>query len=240
MLCFHELKEAEWLKKQDEGYYFAGSKNHHDWLAKRREAGRKGGLKKSANKKVKSSNSELLRSSKRVAKDKQTEASNSFSNSDLNTKFNLENEVSANTQSSNSPALISAHPNCKQSGADILFLLYNQNRGELPEARALNKDRRKKGNCRWKENPDQVYWVKVFKTASESSFLTGQTDRGWKANFDWLIKNDTNHLKVYEGAYERGVKRFSTKNQGLIEHLQNRRNDGAEAVQNSSLLDCLS
>ena len=34
--------------------------------------------------------------------------------------------------------------------------------------------------------------------------MTGNNDRKWKADLDWLIKNDTNMLKVLEGKYNDG------------------------------------
>lgn len=36
----------------------------------------------------------------------------------------------------------------------------------------------------------------------ESSFLRGENDRKWKVDFDWLIANDTNILKVLEDKYK--------------------------------------
>lgn len=36
----------------------------------------------------------------------------------------------------------------------------------------------------------------------ESSFLRGENDRKWKIDFDWLIANDTNILKVLEDKYK--------------------------------------
>lgn len=40
----------------------------------------------------------------------------------------------------------------------------------------------------------------AFVMAEESNFLKGQNDRGWKANFDWLVKPG-NMVKVLEGNY---------------------------------------
>ena len=41
----------------------------------------------------------------------------------------------------------------------------------------------------------------VFTKAEASSFLKGQNDRNWNANFDWLIK-DANMAKVLDGNYD--------------------------------------
>ncbi len=47
--------------------------------------------------------------------------------------------------------------------------------------------------------PEQL--DEVFRKAQSSSFCTGQNDRGWKADFDWLL-NESNLVKVLEGKYD--------------------------------------
>lgn len=42
----------------------------------------------------------------------------------------------------------------------------------------------------------------VLLKASKSDFLLGKNDRGWKMDFDWVIANDTNWVKVMEGKYD--------------------------------------
>jgi hypothetical protein len=49
----------------------------------------------------------------------------------------------------------------------------------------------------------------VFENAEASSFLKG-ADGGWKASFDWLIK-EANMLKVLEGNYKDKPKRYGYK-----------------------------
>lgn len=41
----------------------------------------------------------------------------------------------------------------------------------------------------------------LFEKIAAQKFLHGDNDRGWKISFDWLIKNDINHIKVLEGKY---------------------------------------
>lgn len=47
--------------------------------------------------------------------------------------------------------------------------------------------------------PEQL--DEVFRKAQSSSFCTGQNDRHWKADFDWLL-NESNLVKVLEGKYD--------------------------------------
>ena len=44
------------------------------------------------------------------------------------------------------------------------------------------------------------FWERVFKNILQSDFLTGKKTN-WKANLDFLVTNDTNCYKIYEGAY---------------------------------------
>lgn len=43
--------------------------------------------------------------------------------------------------------------------------------------------------------------IRAIDIASESDFLKGDNDSGWKMDFDWLIANDTNIIKILEGKY---------------------------------------
>lgn len=47
--------------------------------------------------------------------------------------------------------------------------------------------------------PEQL--DEAFRKAQSSSFCTGQNDRHWKADFDWLL-NESNLVKVLEGKYD--------------------------------------
>ena len=44
--------------------------------------------------------------------------------------------------------------------------------------------------------------IQAINKIKESSFLRGENDRKWKVDFDWLIANDTNILKVLEDKYK--------------------------------------
>lgn len=42
---------------------------------------------------------------------------------------------------------------------------------------------------------------KILLEAEKQPFLFGVNDRGWKMDFDWLIENDNNYLKILENKY---------------------------------------
>lgn len=76
--------------------------------------------------------------------------------------------------------------------------IWNSNRGSLALVEKLTKSRMDKIRSRWAEKPDLEYWGAVTKRMAASRFCR---EGGW-ATFDWLIKNDTNHIKVSEGKYD--------------------------------------
>lgn len=80
--------------------------------------------------------------------------------------------------------------------------LWNAKCGHISSVQKLTKSRLTKIEARLKEEPVREYWGKVFDQISASSFCAGSSDRGWKASFDWIISNDTNHVKVSEGKYD--------------------------------------
>lgn len=64
----------------------------------------------------------------------------------------------------------------------------------------LTDSRKKKLLARIKEHGEENI-IKAIDIASNSDFLKGKNDHNWKMDFDWLIANDTNIVKILEGKY---------------------------------------
>lgn len=78
----------------------------------------------------------------------------------------------------------------------------------LPKIVSLSQKRKNeiKSRCtEWKKQLQRDDYTKVadelFHKIEQSDFLTGRSGKSWKADFDWVFKNDTNWLKVWEGNY---------------------------------------
>jgi uncharacterized protein YdaU (DUF1376 family) len=83
---------------------------------------------------------------------------------------------------------------------DLRELWNEETNGILPQCLKLTEVRRKKAAARLSELPfDQ--WSQVITKIKKSSFLCGENDRGWRADFDFLIKPDT-ATRVLEGKYD--------------------------------------
>ena len=81
---------------------------------------------------------------------------------------------------------------------DAVVELYHTICQSFPRVRALSNARKKEIGARLKTYSLDDFRT-LFENAERSSFLRG-ADGGWKATFDWLIK-EANMLKVLEGNY---------------------------------------
>jgi hypothetical protein len=90
----------------------------------------------------------------------------------------------------------------KKNGYDYQSILkyYNENCSRMPAATALNDNRKKFIRARINEYTAERVMC-VIKAAGESDFLCGVNDKGWNANFDWIMK-PTNFIKILEGNYQ--------------------------------------
>lgn len=90
--------------------------------------------------------------------------------------------------------------------ADLIVNNYNLLADELGLSKImkLSSKRKTKLLSRLKEIGFDDF-MKAIDKIRESSFLKGKNERGWKVNFDWLIENDTNILKILEDKYKDGL-----------------------------------
>lgn len=89
-------------------------------------------------------------------------------------------------------------PSIDHRAAAQFLNMWNSNRGALPKVEKLNLERRRRIKTRLTQNPDLDYWVATIKRMAASDFCCS----GNWATIDWLIANDTNHMKVNEGKYD--------------------------------------
>lgn len=85
---------------------------------------------------------------------------------------------------------------------------YHEILPELPAVKVLTDKRKTWLQTRWREEKKRQsveWWRKYWQHVRKQPHLMGQNDRGWKADFEWLV-NSTNFAKVYEGKYLPKVK----------------------------------
>ena len=88
-------------------------------------------------------------------------------------------------------------PNAKK-----IMASFNQICHSLKPAKSLTVYRKKKIQARTKTLKSLKDWENLFQKVENAAFLKGQNKYGWRATFDWLIKNDQNPVKVLEGQYD--------------------------------------
>ena len=206
-----ELVGAELAIKNGDFYYVAGSRDAGDYLIKRSEAGHRGGVESAKSRRSKSevtsSDSNNLTEAKR-SKRKQTQPSPLIS-SNLNTSNEVLNTGEDRTEK-----------------IHWLGDIWNAGRGTLGEVKTT-KSRLKAIEKRLKENPAQDYWMTVVAKIAKSDFCNGDNDRGWTADFDWLVgvdrKGVPNHVKVSEDRYinkSKGKVKGTGENANLYQQLE--------------------
>jgi hypothetical protein len=106
----------------------------------------------------------------------------------------------------------------RDTAPERLAEIWEAERGSLPELRAMTPERvvrcraRLRNAARGEAIAENDSGVKQFlgnfreavRRAAATPFLCGSGPAGWRANFDWMIANDTNYLKVLEGRYDSG------------------------------------
>lgn len=92
---------------------------------------------------------------------------------------------------------------CPPVPYEVIKEIFNSTCKSLSQIRSLSEKRKKHLKARWEQlDCDLEVFKEVFEKVEASSFCKGSNDRGWKVDFDWLIGNDNNILKVLEGKYD--------------------------------------
>jgi hypothetical protein len=82
---------------------------------------------------------------------------------------------------------------------DNIINLYNEICTNLPSIKKITDKRKTALNKFAKEfTEDEI--KQIFNLANSSEFLTGQNDRGWKADFDFILRTDK-ATAILEGKY---------------------------------------
>lgn len=81
-----------------------------------------------------------------------------------------------------------------------LARLWNDTVKNLPKVSKITPQRAAKIKARSKDRSFEE-WEHLFEGMDQTPFLCGKNDRGWRADFDWIMRNPENALRVIEGKY---------------------------------------
>ncbi len=91
--------------------------------------------------------------------------------------------------------------NRKDTCAILLLNLWNEEAINLPKAIKMTEWRKKKTLLRLKENPLEKH-RSLIQRINNSHFCQGNGSSGWRASFNWYIKNEEVAVKIEEGQYD--------------------------------------
>lgn len=85
---------------------------------------------------------------------------------------------------------------------DVAVESYNlmAEQNKLPKILKLSDARKTKLTARMKDCDGIEGWDEAMRLVSDSPFLTGDNNRGWKADFDFII-TESKFIKIIEGGY---------------------------------------
>ena len=112
--------------------------------------------------------------------------------------------VTTEEQPSNTPKKVKKEEESKETTIpyDEIFVSYNKICGvKLSKVLKLSNSRKAKIKTRFEEIKSLEGFIELFNKVILIPFCCGDNDRNWSADFDWLIENDTNWVKVMEGKY---------------------------------------
>jgi hypothetical protein len=78
--------------------------------------------------------------------------------------------------------------------------------GRLPKVETFTQGRRDAFCVRMSEKMFADNWRTIIEKMAASDFLCGGGERHWRADIDWLLKDDTNYVKVLEGKFDNTIK----------------------------------
>lgn len=115
----------------------------------------------------------------------------------------IEDVIVEELQAPDIPVLPPAKPKKPDVDCDFILRLYHDRCPSLPKVLKLSDKRKMKIRVRFEEMRfDYETLQQVFDKAEASSFMRGDNNRGWRADFDWIFNNSTNWLKILEGKYD--------------------------------------
>ena len=93
---------------------------------------------------------------------------------------------------------------------DRIVKLFNSICVSLSSVTILSEKRKEKVRQRFNEMGGDYSAIEtLFRKIQASDFLTGDNNRGWRADFDWVFKNGQNWISIMEGKYDKADKAYT-------------------------------
>jgi len=117
-------------------------------------------------------------------------------------------------QQSCNPSSTSSSSSTTNNNIYSQFVDFWNSKENLPKIKRFTPRRLIKLKARMKEEYFVDNWRMIIERISITPFLTGDNDRGWKADVTWILENSDNYTKVMEGKYD-GRKNITNQKQTI-------------------------
>jgi uncharacterized protein YdaU (DUF1376 family) len=89
-------------------------------------------------------------------------------------------------------------------GPEKLQEIWNEaaSKSNLQRCEKLTQKRKNHAKARIREQPSEQVWRRVIASIRDCKWCNGESDKGWRANFDYLIRPDT-HIHAVEGKFRK-------------------------------------
>ena len=103
-------------------------------------------------------------------------------------------------------------------GGPTFLELWNSLPSPFPKVQKLSEGRKTKMRVRMAEAEFANRYAEIIEKIKSVPFLAGKNNRGWIADFDWVIENDKNYLKILEGKYDGRAQKTEPTKQELFDY----------------------
>jgi hypothetical protein len=143
----------------------------------------------------------------------------------LSINKNVKNEENDKNKDLKPPIVPPEEIKIKKDKVKEIYDLWNQYAvNGITPCKSLTKSRIDKIKTRLKENPEISYWMEIFSKLQKIPFYCGDNNRGWVVTLDYVMHNDTNHVKVAERRIDQG--RHIKKEDSIARELREMRERG--------------
>jgi uncharacterized protein YdaU (DUF1376 family) len=153
----------------------------------------------------------------------------------VESRGNADNHASGNAPTPTpTPTVLDGTPNGVPTGAASAVELYNATAREVgwPLCQNLTDRRRSALNVRLRECGGLDGWKVALEKARASPLLTGDNDRGWKADFDFLVQAKS-FTRLMEGSYDRRQTKNGNGIRDSIAEAERRRDERGHSEERS-------
>lgn len=194
------LETVGFVERVENDFVIHDWQEHAGFVWNYKLSGQKGGKRSGISRRKNQSNPPFKQNDKSLQAKSQNASTMEWNGIELNKDLKTTDSALAETEPANAPPPLPASP--PRPDPKPLVVLWNEIiHANIPRVRLLPERRKRSIWSRLADYPDLEFWNKIFRRVNASPLLTGQNQRGWRCNLDWVL-NESNLTKIMEGNYD--------------------------------------